>query len=121
MATYATMRHSRVIEYTREGRIVTLHFGIDAPTKAINVTRLRSDTPHLERTAFAVLGPSGESPMIGIDPDQTTIIDALQNRFDRFGVEPVAPVRRHRGGRRGPMAWLLAAVKARRGRHRAAA
>lgn len=84
MTTYATARHSRVIEITPEGRIVSVHHSEHGPTRAINVTRLRADVPHVNQHAFAVLSPSGEQPLVGIDPDQTAVLDALQLRFARY-------------------------------------
>jgi hypothetical protein len=83
VTTYAT-RRARVIEITPEGRIVSIHTSEHSPTKPINVTRLRSDVPVVEQHAFAVLSPSGEQPLIGINPDQTAVIDALQRRFDAY-------------------------------------
>jgi hypothetical protein len=87
VTTYATARHKRVIEITPEGRIVSVHFGIDSPTKPINVTRLRADEPGMVRTSFAVLSPSAELPLIGVDPDKTEaieVIDELQKRFNQY-------------------------------------
>jgi hypothetical protein len=87
MTTYATPRHARVIEITPKGHIVSVHFGANTPTKAINVTRLRADVPTVERESFAVLSPSAELPLIGVDPDKTEaieVIDELQKRFNQY-------------------------------------
>ena len=84
-------RHGRVVEFTLDDTVGFVLPPASAPTQAINVTRLRADLTDVERTSFAVLSPSGEQPLIGINPDQTAVIDALQERFNRFGVDEVAP------------------------------
>jgi hypothetical protein len=110
VTTYATARHKRVIEITPEGRIVSVHFGIDSPTKPINVTRLRADEPGMVRTSFAVLSPSGEQPLIGVDPDRTEaieVIDELQQRFNQYRLGEPTGGRHRRTDQPGLFARLL--------------
>lgn len=95
MTTYASPRHARVIEITPEGRIVSVHHSEHGPTRAINVTRLRADVPYVSQHAFAVLSSSGEQPLVGIDPDRTAVLDALQLRFTRFASGDLEYVGRH--------------------------
>lgn len=108
MTTYASPRHARVIEITPEGRIVSVHHSEHGPTRAINVTRLRADVPYVSQHAFAVLSPSGEQPLVDIDPDQTAVLDALQLRFARYagGNVDVRPGR-HRAPEPGLFARLF--------------
>jgi hypothetical protein len=60
------------------------------------------------RDSFAVLSPSGEQPLVGITPDQTAVLDALDRRFARFpgGDVDVRPGR-HRAPEPGLFARLF--------------
>jgi hypothetical protein len=108
MTTYASPRHARVIEITPEGHIVSVHRSENGPTRAINVTRLRTDVPYVTQHAFGVLSPSGEPPLVGIDPDQTAVLDALQLRFQRYpGVDVDVRPGRHRAPKPSPFARLF--------------
>ena len=103
---YATARHARVIEIDPEGRIVSVHHSENGPTRALNVTRLRSDVVDTQRLAFGVLSESGEQPLIGIDPDATAVVDEIQRRFLRFAAGDIH-VGRHRAHRPGLLARLF--------------
>ncbi|GIE30125.1 hypothetical protein Ait01nite_031700 [Actinoplanes italicus] len=112
-STYATTRHQRVIELDKEGRVMSVHRGVDAPTRPINVTRLRSDQPGMERVSFAVLSPSAEQPLIGVDPDRTEVlevIDELQQRFNQYRLGEPTGGRHRRAGQPGLFARLLQAL-----------
>lgn len=128
MTTYATARHSRVIEFTPEGRIVSVHASSSAPPTPLRVVvgeGTRNLAPYVEglrpklrrsdadpaRTSrsFASVGSTGEQPLIGLDPDATAVLDELQARFNEYATGDPEYVGRHH--RPGPLARLARALR----------
>lgn len=50
------------------------------------------------RLSFGVLSQSGEQPLIGINPQQTAALDALQLRFQAFADADMRPGRHRSPG-----------------------
>lgn len=83
--TTSTARHRRVDVIDLEDT-VTIHHPIgEATQRLFPIARDREQRPDTTaRLSFGVLSDSGEQPLIGIDPDQTAVLDALQLRFTRY-------------------------------------
>ena len=87
---------------------VTIHVPGERATVRLTTTPRDTDPATTSRLSFGVLSESGEQPLIGIDPDQTAVLDALQLRSARYasGNVDVRPGR-HRAERPSLLARLF--------------
>ena len=91
MTTYVSPLGDRVIEFDQEGNVVTVpHRAVrldpigEATQRLFPIARDTEQRAGTDRHAFGAVGSTGEQPLVGISPEQTAIIDALQLRFARF-------------------------------------
>lgn len=116
MTTSAAPRHAWVDVIDLEDTVgFVLPPAFDAPTRAINVTRMRADDPATERLTFGALSTSGEQPLIVIGIDRHPTVDAMQELFNRFAsglpVRPIPPRGSHRAANQpGLLARLFRAL-----------
>ena len=110
MTTSTSPRHAWHPVIDLEDTVTIHHPAIGEATQRLfpipRDTEHRPDTT--VRLSFGVLSDSGEQPLIGIDPDQTAVLDALQLRFARYasGNVDVRPGR-HRAERPSLLARLF--------------
>ena len=91
MTTYVSPLGDRVIEFDQEGNVVTVpHRAVrldpigEATRRLFPIARDTEQRTGTDRHAFGAVGSTGEQPLVGIAPDQTAVLDALQMRFARF-------------------------------------
>lgn len=95
--TTSTARHRWAPVIDLEDTVTIHHAAIgEATQRLFPIARDREQRPDATaRLSFGVLSESGEQPLIGIDPDQTAVLDALQARFERFASGDLEYVGRH--------------------------
>lgn len=95
--TTSTARH-RWVDVIDLEDTVTIHHPIGEQTQRLfPIARDHEQRPDTTaRLSFGVLSDSGELPLLGIDPQHTAALDALQERFERFAGADLRPGR-HRG------------------------
>lgn len=98
--TTSTARHAWRPVIDMEDTVTIHHLPIGEQTKRLfPIARDNEQRPDATaRLSFGVLSESGEQPLIGIDPQHTAALDALQLQFQAFAGADMRPGRHRAPG-----------------------